>query len=116
MYRSLLFVKLLLPVLLISLISCKDDKAPELVTPESNDPKIKRLKLPEGFRAERLYSPGEHEQGSWVAMTFDDRGRMIVSDQFGGMYRLVIPLSVIHQNQKLNRSKLEKMTRQILQK
>lgn len=58
---------------------------------ENLHPKIGKLKLPEDFVAEHLYSPSEHEQGSWVSMTFDDKGRMIVSDQFGSLYRLTIP-------------------------
>jgi hypothetical protein len=57
------------------------------------DPKIDKLKLPAGFKAEHLYSPAEHEQGSWVAMTFDNKGRMITSDQYGALYRLVLPLA-----------------------
>ncbi|MEP7111612.1 MAG: c-type cytochrome, partial [Ferruginibacter sp.] len=55
------------------------------------DPKIEKLKLPPGFHAEHLYSPGENEQGSWVAMTFDDKGRMIACDQYGYLYRITIP-------------------------
>jgi len=55
------------------------------------DPKIAKLKLPDGFHAEHLYSPGEKDQGSWVAMTFDDKGRMIASDQYGYLYRITIP-------------------------
>ena len=54
-------------------------------------PKIDILILPDGFVAELLYSPGEHDQGSWVAMTFDDQGRMITSDQYGFLYRLELP-------------------------
>ena len=54
----------------------------------TGNPKIDKLKLPEGFVAELLYSPGENDQGSWVAMTFDDKGRMITSDQYGYLYRL----------------------------
>ena len=38
-----------------------------------------------------MYSPSENEQGSWVAMTFDDKGRMIASDQYGGLFRLELP-------------------------
>ena len=57
----------------------------------TGNPKIDKLKLPEGFEAELLYSPGEHDQGSWVAMTFDDKGRMITSDQYGFLYRLELP-------------------------
>ncbi|RZK67355.1 MAG: heme-binding protein, partial [Pedobacter sp.] len=43
------------------------------------------------FKAEHLYSPSEHKNGSWVAMTFDDKGRMIASDQNGFLYRIIIP-------------------------
>ena len=56
-----------------------------------DSPKIDKLKLPVGFQAEHLYSPAEHDQGSWVAMTFDNKGRMITSDQYGSLYRLNVP-------------------------
>lgn len=59
-------------------------------TAEEN-PKIAKLKLQPGFKAEHLYSPSENEQGSWVSMAFDDKGRMIASDQYGSLYRLTIP-------------------------
>lgn len=55
------------------------------------NPKTDKLKVPPGFVAEHLYSPGEHDQGSWVAMTFDNKGRMITSDQYGAIYRLELP-------------------------
>ena len=55
------------------------------------DPKVANLKLPADFQAERLYSPGENRQGSWVSMTFDDKGRMIACSQYGDLYRLTIP-------------------------
>lgn len=35
-----------------------------------------------------MYTPSEHDQGSWVAMTFDPKGRLITSDQYGALYRL----------------------------
>ncbi len=78
---------LLLSVTLIGLIagSCKKEETP-------SNPKIDKLKLPAGFRAEHLYSPAEHDQGSWVAMTFDHKGRMITSDQYGAIYRLELPV------------------------
>jgi len=59
---------------------------------QPSNPKIDKLKLPVGFRAEHLYSPGENDQGSWVAMTFDHKGRMITSDQYGSLYRLDLPV------------------------
>ena len=64
------------------------------VSPEitnADNPKIDKLKLQPGFTAEHLYSPSDNKQGSWVAMAFDDKGRMITSDQYGFLYRLEIP-------------------------
>ena len=55
------------------------------------EPKIQKLKLLPNFNGEHLYSPSEAGNGSWVAMTFDDKGRMITSDQYGYLYRLTIP-------------------------
>ncbi len=52
---------------------------------------IDDINLPEGFKAELLYSVPKVEQGSWVAMTIDDKQRMIVSDQYGSLYRFKIP-------------------------
>ncbi|MGV3533154.1 MAG: c-type cytochrome, partial [Chthoniobacteraceae bacterium] len=31
------------------------------------------------------------EQGSWVSMTVDPKGRLIVGDQYGDLYRVVVP-------------------------
>ena len=89
MLRRLLHLLLLFAIILFSITSCRDKK--DLVSQESQDPKIAKLKMPNGFKAERIYSPGENEQGSWVSMTFDNKGRMIACDQFGVMYRLTIP-------------------------
>ena len=70
-----------------------------------DNPKIKKLRLPEGFAAEHIYSPSANDQGSWVAMAFDDKGRLITSDQYGKLYRLKIPAigsaSVVPQVEKL---------------
>lgn len=45
------------------------------------------LVLPEGFEAELIYSVPRARQGSWVSLTIDDQGRLITSDQYGGLYR-----------------------------
>ncbi len=55
------------------------------------NPKIDKLKLQPGFVAEHLFSPSESGLGSWVAMAFDDKGRLITSDQYGGLFRLELP-------------------------
>ena len=46
-----------------------------------------RLKLPDGFKAELIYSVPA-EQGSWVSITHDPKGRLITSDQYGKLYRV----------------------------
>ncbi len=55
------------------------------------NPKIDKLKLQSGFKAEHLFSPSENEMGSWVSMAFDNKDRLIVSDQYGTLYRLNVP-------------------------
>lgn len=49
------------------------------------------LTLLPGFKAERLYSVPKETQGSWVAMTLDPKGRLLVCDQYGGMFRVTPP-------------------------
>ncbi len=59
---------------------------------------VNRIKAAKGFKVELIYSvPGE-TYGSWVNLCADGKGRLIVSDQFGGLYRLTPPAS----DQKLN--------------
>jgi putative heme-binding domain-containing protein len=91
MYRHLRCVNLFfsLSSLVFLAGSCHNSKEPD--TEVSLDPKISNLKLPTGFHADHLYSPGVNNQGSWVAMTFDNKGRMITCDQYGNLYRLTIP-------------------------
>jgi putative heme-binding domain-containing protein len=78
----------LLSAMLLFGFGCNQKEVERQLT---GNPKLDKLKLPDGFVAELLYSPGENEQGSWVAMTFDDKGRMITSDQYGFLYRLELP-------------------------
>lgn len=46
------------------------------------------VRVPPGFKVELLYSVPNAKQGSWVCMTPDPRGRLIVSDQYGSLYRV----------------------------
>lgn len=73
-------------ITMLIMVSCETSKESEIE--ENQDPKITKLKLQSGFKAEHLYSPSEEDQGSWVAMTFDDKGRLITSDQYGALYRM----------------------------
>lgn len=75
--------------LIISLIFVGCREEPEKII--EVDPKVKKIVLPPDFVAEHIYSPSDNELGSWVAMTFDQKGRMITSDQFGSLYRIELP-------------------------
>ncbi len=87
-YPKFPLLKLLFSSILISLTVISCNQKPDKLA----NPKIDKLKLPPGFKAEHLYSPEEHEQGSWVAMAFDNKGRMITADQYGAIYRIVLPV------------------------
>jgi putative heme-binding domain-containing protein len=49
------------------------------------------LKVLKGFKAELLYSVPKDSQGSWVSMCTDPKGRLIVCDQYGGLFRVTPP-------------------------
>src|SRR6266851_5338010 len=49
------------------------------------------LKVAKGFKAELLYSVPKEVQGSWVNLCVDPKGRLIVSDQNGPLYRITPP-------------------------
>jgi putative heme-binding domain-containing protein len=49
-----------------------------------------QIRVPPGFKVERLYSV-PRDQGSWVSMTFDPRGRIITSHERGPLYRVTLP-------------------------
>lgn len=74
-------------IITLVIASCKQ----EAETIIEIDPKVQKIVLPQGFVAEHIYSPSDNELGSWVAMTFDNKGRMITSDQFGALYRIELP-------------------------
>lgn len=58
--------------------------APQVATPPE------AIVAPPGFKVERLYSVPGDRQGSWVNMTFDPKGRLVVSDQYGALYRVTV--------------------------
>jgi putative heme-binding domain-containing protein len=41
-----------------------------------------------GFQVELIHTVSRADEGSWVSLTVDDQGRLIASDQYGGLYRL----------------------------
>jgi putative heme-binding domain-containing protein len=50
-----------------------------------------RIKVLKDFRVELLYSVPKDKQGSWVSMCVDPKGRLIVSDQAGSLFRVTPP-------------------------
>ena len=52
---------------------------------------VDRIKVAKGFKVELVYSVPGGDQGSWVALCSDDKGRIYASDQFGGLYRFTPP-------------------------
>ena len=49
------------------------------------------IHVPAGFKVELLYTVPKAEQGSWVSMTVDKKGRLLCGDQYGAIYRLTPP-------------------------
>ncbi|MFT5469376.1 MAG: putative heme-binding domain-containing protein [Verrucomicrobiales bacterium] len=50
-----------------------------------------RITVPDGFKVEMLYEVPKAEQGSWVSLTVDPKGRLLASDQGDkGLYRITV--------------------------
>ena len=67
---------------------------PQAVGPAIGENKatpISRIKVAKDFKVELLYSVPGVEQGSWVNLCEDPKGRLYVSDQYGGLYRITVP-------------------------
>ena len=65
------------------------DNVTEAKAPEATP--VGAIKVKEGFKVELLHSVNMASQGSWVVSTFDGKGRLIVSDQYGGLFRVTVP-------------------------
>src|SRR3974390_3447835 len=49
------------------------------------------IKIARECKSELLYTVPRETEGSWVAMCIDPKGRLIVSDQNGALYRVTLP-------------------------
>jgi putative heme-binding domain-containing protein len=66
--------------------------APEEQAPKAADLlDVANIKVAKDFKIELLYSVPRKIEGSWVAMCIDPKGRLIVSDQNGALYRVTLP-------------------------
>jgi putative heme-binding domain-containing protein len=52
---------------------------------------VDQIRVAKGFEVELLYTVPKDKEGSWVNLCTDPRGRLIVSDQTGGLYRITPP-------------------------
>jgi putative heme-binding domain-containing protein len=68
-----------------------------------------RIRAAKDFKVELLYSVPGAEEGSWVNLCVDPKGRVIASDQYGGLYRFTPPAS----GETLDRAKIEKLPAEI---
>jgi putative heme-binding domain-containing protein len=80
-----------------------------LVIRENKATPLDRIKTLPGFQVELLYSVPASGQGSWVNLCVDDKGRIIASDQYGGLYRFEPPAA----GQSLDPAKIEKVPAEI---
>jgi putative heme-binding domain-containing protein len=65
--------------------------APVLTTSPIRATSVDGIKVKEGFRVELLYAVPKERQGTWVCLCVDPKGRLIASDQNGGLYRVTPP-------------------------
>ena len=66
---------------------------------------VDQIKIKKDFKVELLYTVPKTEQGSWVSMCLDDKGRLLASDQYGPLYRITPPAL----NGSPSETKIEKM-------
>ena len=67
----------------------KKGRAPIAEVPAATEPSA--IQIAPGFKVELLYTVPRSDQGSWVALATDPKGRLIASDQYGALYRLTLP-------------------------
>jgi putative heme-binding domain-containing protein len=93
---------------IVTTFGCTNENNQDYGKANEVNSRVEKLKLLPDFHADHLYSPSENEQGSWVAMAFDDKGRMIACDQYGYLYRVTIPpVGSDTSRSKINVEKLE---------
>ena len=64
---------------------------PGTVVNDNKATPIDRITAAKDFKVELLYSVPGSKQGSWINLCSDNKGGLIVSDQFGGLYQVTVP-------------------------
>ena len=81
--------RFVLPFLLAALAPAPALAQPKGTEPPATDPAT--MKVAKDFKVELLYSVPKDTEGSWVNLCADPKGRLIVSDQYGALYRVTPP-------------------------
>src|SRR5690242_16270859 len=92
--RSSFVFRLATPFVLTTLLAVPCPAADKPAPPRRGEPPAtpaEQIKILKGFKVELLYSVPKDRQGSWVNLCTDPKGRLIVSDQYGGLYRITPP-------------------------
>lgn len=79
---------------LMAVAQPKSTDKPKAEKPKAKPPAAtpaEQLKVLKDFKVELLYSVPKDTQGSWVNLCSDPKGRLIVSDQYGPLYRITPP-------------------------
>jgi putative heme-binding domain-containing protein len=92
MTRRLSLTGLLVVLSLAS--SSADERKKSAGNPKPAEPSatpVTKIKTLKDFKVELVHSCRRDTEGSWVNMCVDSRGRLIVSDQYGGLFRVTPP-------------------------
>ncbi len=76
---------------LFVITSCVNEEATVNETEENEEEKPIVIDVPEGFELEDLYTPSDHNRGSWVALEEGENGMLYACDQYGHIYHFPIP-------------------------
>jgi len=88
-YPSAAFLNRFVSFLAVSVSIALQGIKPSLLNAEGlGATPVSSFRTPPGFRVEKVYEVPIETQGSWVCMTMDLKGRLIVSDQYGKLYRV----------------------------
>ncbi|MCA9157602.1 MAG: c-type cytochrome [Planctomycetales bacterium] len=83
----MLLMKFLLSLSLIA-VSLVEALAPTIA--RGDDAPAGSFRTPAGFSVDLIYKVPSAEQGSWVSLCVDPKGRILSSDQYGKLYRITL--------------------------
>jgi glucose/arabinose dehydrogenase len=98
-----------LTIILLTALTVIGLKAQNSAPKAINATPLENIRVAKGFQVELLYSVPGGEQGSWINLCSDDKGRIYASDQYGGLFRFTPPAP----GKSLDASKVEKIPAEI---